>query len=149
MRSRPEAPPAAVASAPTAARSEIDSLRAGMVNATSQAPLLPCDPSMADARSCGRVRVLLGPFIVTNLYSSGGCQEELFVMSADAKPQWTMLVVPGDRLNVSGRFPIEDGQTLYIGLRGNGSAKPDARCGVVWSGYRPAEKPPTYGTIGD
>ncbi len=122
-------------------RPEIDNLRAGMVNPATENQLLPCDTTMADAKTCGRVRVLLGPFVLTNLYTSGGCGRDLFVTSSDSKVYWTMLAPSGDRLNVSGRFPVEEGQTLYIGARGNTPTKDELRCAVVWSGFRPVERP--------
>jgi hypothetical protein len=141
---QPNAPakrePTQVGAATTLVRPEIDNLRAGMVNPVADARSVPCDPSMSDAKTCGRVPVLVGPFVVTNLYTSGGCSEDLFVTSADSKAQWTMLAVAGDRMNVSGRFPVEEGQSLYVGAKGNAPAKNDLRCAVVWSGFRPEEK---------
>jgi hypothetical protein len=136
----------------TIARPEIDNLRAGMINLTTESQMLPCDPSMSDAKTCGRVRVLLGPFVLTNVYTSGGCSEDLFITSADSKAQWTMLAVAGDRMNVTGHFPVEEGQSLYVGAKGNAPAKNDLHCAIVWSGFRPAEKAvarPPYGSLGD
>jgi hypothetical protein len=132
-------------------RPEIDNLRAGMVNPAADAHALPCDPAMSDAKTCGRVRVLLGPFVLTNLYTSGGCSEDLFVTSADSKAMWTMLANAGDRMNMMGHFPIDEGQWLYVGAKGNAPAKNDLRCAVVWSGFRPAEKAvaTSYGTLED
>ena len=78
--------------------------------------------------------------VVTNAYASGGCPDELFLMAGKPeKPHWILLNRATAAMNVSGQFTLEDGEELFAGVRATaGTPKDDVKCGITWSGFRPA-----------
>jgi hypothetical protein len=139
--------------APEQANLDLDRLRSGMVEPGDDPHAAPCESGLltSDGRPCSRVRLFVGPLVVTNVFTSGGCPDELFVASgALDDPHWLLLVLPNDRANISGQFVVEDGEELYAGVRPAASpgaaeapAHTDLRCSVVWSGYKPHGGDPT------
>jgi hypothetical protein len=113
----------------------------GMVRPASDAIATPCDlgPMASDAGKCKKARALIGPLVVTNIYASGGCPDELFVWAGPAaKPHWIIANLQNATLNVTGALKVDENEELVIGARASGSVpKSDPKCAVVWSGSRP------------
>lgn len=121
---------------------DIESLRTGMARPASDPKASACDataPAQGDSKQCKTVRVFLGPLVVTNVFASGGCPDELFVMAGRSeRPHWVLRALPSAPLNVAGQFVVEEGEELFVFARSAGtSLEDDARCSVVWSGFRP------------
>lgn len=92
-------------------------------------------PLASTSGACKRVRIGVGPMIVTNLYSSGGCRDELFVVAGRfEQPQWFVLSQPGAALNVAGQLVVDDGEELSVGARSTKDAlHTDVHCSVTWA----------------
>jgi hypothetical protein len=87
------------------------------------------------------VKAIEGPFVVTDLRMSAGCDNELFVAAgASTQPRWALLGTPASPLAVHGaRLFVKPGEFLFVGAQAAAQAKisTDARCSVLWSGFRP------------
>lgn len=138
------APAAKAASSNAGARAEAApeiEVQSGMTMPAYDESASICSTSPADA-TCRRVHVLEGPFVVTNVFASGGCADQLFVYAASttaAKAHWKLLAPPNERLNVAGEFIVDAGEGLYAGVRAAAMPwKNDERCTIVWSGRKAA-----------
>lgn len=118
-------------------RGESVAYRTGMAIPATDDPGSVCS-SESDSR-CRRTRLVTGPFVVTSIYTSGGCPDELALFAGNnvTRPRWSVLVLPNDRTNVAGDFVVEEGEVLYASARASTDLHQGTRCGVVWSGYRP------------
>ena len=134
-------PAAGERSAIATAADGVDSLRSGVTLAGADAKAVPCEPGLvaSGAAVCKRVRVAVGPLVVTNVYASGQCPDEVFVLAGRmARPQWLLLAPSRAPLNVTGRFVVDDGEELVAGTRASSSEMArDVTCAVTWAGYRP------------
>lgn len=102
-------------------------------------------PLATGAQVCKRTRVGIGPMIVTNIYASGGCPDELFVASGQ-RPQWFVMAPASGPMNVSGKLVVDEGEELFVGVRsGRDGPKADVRCAVTWSGYTTTDASRTGG----
>lgn len=117
---------------------EAHAFRTGMIVPAVEDHASPCSGGDADAR-CRRVRALEGPFVITNIFASGGCPDELAIFAASnaTHPKWTLLAPAKVQVNVAGHFVVEEGDYLYASARTTLDFTKDARCAIVWSGYRP------------
>jgi hypothetical protein len=117
----------------------LEALRAGTERPALDPRATACGGVFSTDAKCGRVRVFVGPLVVTNAYASGGCTDELFLLAGRLeKPHWILLNPAGAPMNVSGQFILEDGEELFAGYRStNATPKDDVRCGITWSGFRP------------
>lgn len=128
----------------------VEELRAGSERPASDPRAATCGGVFGSDSRCGRVRVFVGPLVVTNAYTSGGCPDELFLSAGRLeKPHWILLNLPGAAMNVAGQFILEDGEELFVGVRATAAApKDDVKCAITWSGFRPvsvqAKKPGRY-----
>jgi hypothetical protein len=117
-----------------------ENLRSGVSAAGADPRAMPCGegPIAGDVALCKKVRLAVGPLVVTNVYASGGCPDELFVMAGTSdRPQWVLLAPSSGLMNVSGRFVVDDGIELVAGTRsGEGGPRADVRCMITWAGYR-------------
>lgn len=134
---------AAVAPALPPPNAIVEELRAGTERPATDARLATCGGIFMSDPKCGRVRVFVGPLVVTNAYASGGCPDELFLTAGRLeKPHWLLLNVAGASMNVSGQFILEDGEELFAGVRATGATpKDDVKCAITWSGFRPVSAP--------
>jgi hypothetical protein len=104
---------------------------------------VPCGALHArDAKGAAYcVKAIEGPFVVTDLRTSAGCDNELFVAAgASTSPRWALLGTPASPLAVHGaRLFVKQGEFLFVGAQAAAPAKisTDARCSVLWSGFRP------------
>lgn len=122
------------------AGSRTDLVRTGMARPSVDPRAVACDLGpFAVEQPCKKVRAVIGPLTVTNLYASGGCPDELFAYAGRADdPHWFVSNLPNATLNVTGQFALDDGEELFIGARAKDiSPATDMRCAVVWSGLRP------------
>jgi hypothetical protein len=119
----------------------VRSLQAGVTRPGSEPSAQPCDSGLLgdDATKCKRVRVLSGPFVVTNVHTTGGCADELLVFAGQPeKPHWILGAAANAPLNVGGGFVVDGAEDLHVAARASGAAlKSDAKCFVTWAGYRP------------
>lgn len=117
----------------------IEELRAGTERVAANARVATCGGIFGSDPKCGRVRVFIGPLVVTNAYASGGCPDELFLSAGRIeKPHWILVNPPGAAMNVAGQFILEDGEELFAGVRATAAApKDDVKCSITWSGFRP------------
>jgi hypothetical protein len=126
----------------------VEALRAGTERPAVDPRVTPCGGVLGGDAKCGRVRVFVGPLVITNAYASGGCSDELFLLAGRLeKPHWILLNPSGAAMNVSGQFILEDGEELFAGYRTtNAAAKDDVKCAITWSGFRPisASTPAQY-----
>jgi hypothetical protein len=122
-------------------RSRAELVRTGLARPAIDPKTTACDagPLAADPTRCKKVRAVVGPVTLTNLYAGGGCPDELFVLAGHAdNPHWFISAQPNAPLNIVGQFALDDGEELFVGVRSVKDApKSDARCAVVWSGVRP------------
>ena len=118
----------------------VEELRANTERLATDPRLAPCGGILGGDSKCGRVRAFVGPLVVTNAYTSGGCPDELFLLAGRLeRPHWVLLNPAGAAMNVSGQFILEDGEELFAGVRASGTApKDDVKCAITWSGFRPA-----------
>lgn len=134
-----KAPSSAIAT-PDRSRPQTSIVQTAMNTPVTDSFARSCDPVLSGGlRACVALRAAAGPFILTSLYTSGGCPDELFVSSSGEAggPRWTMLLPVGEKWNVSGQFHVDGVAGLWIGARGPVLlGKNDGRCSVVWSGYR-------------
>lgn len=127
----------------------VEELRAGTERPAADSRSAMCGGIFGADPKCGRVRVFVGPLVVTNAYTSGGCPDELFLTAGRLeKPHWMLLNPAGAAMNVSGQFILEDGEELFAGVRAAAaSPKDDVKCAITWSGFRPVSAPASgYGT---
>ncbi|MBX3219136.1 MAG: hypothetical protein KF795_01375 [Labilithrix sp.] len=118
-----------------------DLVRTGMAKPATDPRATACEtgPLGGDESRCRRVRAIVGPFTVTNLYASGGCPDEVFAFAGRAEnPHWFIGALPNAPINVNGSFAVEDGEALFVGVRATGKDPPkaDSKCTIVWSGVR-------------
>jgi hypothetical protein len=121
----------------------VDELRAGTERPAADPRATLCGGVFAGDPKCQRVRIFVGPLVVTNAYTSGGCPDELFLVAGRLeKPHWILLGQAGAPMNVSGQFILEDGEELIAGVRASTTPpKDDVKCAITWSGFRPASAP--------
>ena len=117
----------------------VEELRAGTEHPATDPHAGTCGGIFLADPKCRRVRVFIGPLVVTNAYTSGGCPDELFLVAGRVeKPHWLLLGPAGAAMNVSGQFILEDGEELFAGVRASAAApKDDVKCVITWSGFRP------------
>lgn len=140
---KPEAPAAAhvsLATHTTLTAPREDELRAGTEMPATAEHAAACGGIFGNDPKCVLTKVLVGPLVVTNAYTSGGCPDELFLAAGHLeKPHWVLLRVSRAPMNVTGQFVLEDGEELYAGVRASDKApKDDPKCAITWSGFRPA-----------
>lgn len=109
-------------------------VRTGTARPATASRSMACSSDVA----CRQTRVFLGPFTVTNLYAGGGCPDELFVLAGQAdNPHWTLAVPPNATLSMSGKFALDEGEGLFVGVRSSkGAPQSDPHCAILWSGVR-------------
>jgi hypothetical protein len=131
------------ASAPPPPNLVVEELRTASERLATNAHLAPCGGVLTSDPKCSRARVFVGPLVVTNAYTSGGCPDELFLLAGRIeKPHWMLLNQAGAAMNVTGQFIVEDGEELFVGARAVGAApKDDVKCTITWSGFRPLSAP--------
>jgi hypothetical protein len=87
------------------------------------------------------IKATEGPFVVTDIKVVPGCPNELFVAAGSStSPRWALLSSPAAPLSVhGGRLFVKPGEFLFVGAQAPKIEKvtTDARCAVVWSGFRP------------
>ena len=117
-----------------------EELRAGTEMPATSEHATACGGIFGKDPKCVLTKVLVGPLVVTNAYTSGGCPDELFLAAGHLdKPHWVLLRVSRAPMNVTGQFVLEDGEELYAGVRSSDKApKDDPKCAITWSGFRPA-----------
>lgn len=130
---------AALATRPASPTVVVEELRAGTERLATDPRAATCGGIFGSDPKCARVRVFVGPLVVTNAYTSGGCPDELFLIAGRLeKPHWILLDPAGAAMNVSGQFILEDGEELFAGVRASaGTPKDDVKCSITWSGFRP------------
>ena len=118
----------------------LDELRAGAERPAAAEHASACGGIFGSDPKCTMTKVMTGPLVVTNAYTSGGCPDELFLAAGHLdKPHWLLLRVARAPMNVSGQFILEEGEELYAGVRATDkAAKDDPKCTITWSGFRPA-----------
>lgn len=87
------------------------------------------------------IKATEGPFVVTDIKVVPGCPNELFVAAGSSTaPRWALLSTSGSPLAIhGGRFFVKAGEFLFVGAQAPKIEKisTDARCAVVWGGFRP------------
>lgn len=121
----------------------VEELRAGTERVATDPRAGTCGGIFGADPRCDRVRVFIGPLVVTNAYTSGGCPDELFLIAGRLeKPHWILLSPRGAAMNVTGQFIVEDGEELTAGVRASGATpKDDVKCAITWSGFLPVSAP--------
>lgn len=121
----------------------LDELRSGTERLASDPRATACGGIFGGDPKCSRVRVFVGPLVVTNAYTSGGCPDDLILIAGRLdKPHWVLLNPAGAAMNVSGQFILEDGEELFAGVRPSAATpKDDVKCAITWSGFRPISAP--------
>jgi hypothetical protein len=108
---------------------------------------MECNGPLAVARwgACTRIAALAGPFVVTDLYSPGGCGDDLFVyVDGQDSSSWIVLNAGTQSLNMHGvQLVVGRTEKLYVGARTDkGPLRNDSlRCSVMLSGWGPEEEP--------
>jgi hypothetical protein len=91
------------------------------------------------------IKATEGPFVVTDLKVVSGCPNELFVaVGSSTSPRWALLSTGASPLSVhGGRLVVRAGEFLFVGAQAQKTDKisTDARCSVLWSGFRPYAGP--------
>jgi hypothetical protein len=137
----PAAAPAAAASlCRDPADTVVDRFEGGVVAPSINQGRVACGATLGqDAAFC--VKVLDGPFVVTDLDAPAGCPNDLVVMAAGPQTvRWSLGVGGSAPAAVHGaRLAIKTGEALFIGARAPTEAKlsADRRCAVIWNGFRP------------
>lgn len=147
--SRTPPPAQSGATGATAARSPasptvvVEELRAGTERVATDPRAGTCGGIFGADPRCDRVRVFIGPLVLINAYTSGGCPDELFLLAGTLeKPHWILLSPRGAPMNVTGQFIVEDGEELTAGVRASGATpKDDVKCAITWSGFVPVSTP--------
>jgi hypothetical protein len=118
----------------------VEELRAGSERPATDPRKATCGGLLGSDPKCVRVRVAIGPLVLTNAYTSGGCPDELILLAGSIdKPHWLLLSPAGAAMNVSGQIILEDGEELFAVTRAVGAAPPkdDVKCFITWSGFKP------------
>lgn len=130
----PPAPPPGPAITLTA-DTDLSRLEGGQSIPASDPGKVPCGAGYgAGAGYC--VRVIIGPFVVTDLGASAGCPHELFASAGQpGAPRW-MVVNP---VAHGSRLVVKQGELLTLGAIAASESKlvKDARCSISWSGFWP------------
>jgi hypothetical protein len=123
-------------------RTIVPAIDESAVKAACEGPL-----AMAKGGLCSRVRVLAGPFVVTDLYAPSGCSNELFAYagSATEKHRWIVVNPASTALSVHGaRLFVRPEDELYVGSRSEkGPLRSDVQCSITLSGWKPGEESPS------
>jgi hypothetical protein len=133
---------------PTAAASipnlDVAHMRTSTVVPATDAKALACEGPLAivPGGTCARVPVMLGPFVVTDVFAPGGCGDQLFVSTGNSEGAhgWTMFNAAVGALSIHGmQLVVQSDERLYVGARTEkGLLRSDAlRCTVTLSGWRP------------
>lgn len=88
------------------------------------------------------LRVIPGPFVVTDVHVSAGCPDDVFVRGGSVeKSRWTIAGPAGSLLSVHGaRLSVRAGEALFVGVQATtGKLSADPRCAVTWGGFTPYE----------
>ncbi|HZF54591.1 MAG TPA: hypothetical protein VE093_38350 [Polyangiaceae bacterium] len=97
------------------------------------------------------IKATEGPFVVTDIKVVPGCPNELFVAAGSStSPRWALLSTAGSPLSVhGGRLVVKPGEFLFVGAQAPKIEKvsTDARCAVVWGGFRPYTSAADAGAI--
>jgi hypothetical protein len=105
---------------------------------------VPCG-ALFGAGSAYCIKATEGPFVVTDLKVVSGCPNELFVaVGSSTSPRWALLSTGPSPLAVhGGRLVVRAGEFLFVGAQAPKIEKisTDARCAVLWSGFRPYTGP--------
>jgi hypothetical protein len=101
---------------------------------------VPCG-GIFGAGSAYCIKAIEGPFVVTDMKVVPGCPNELFVAAGSStSPRWALLSTSASPLSVhGGRLFVKAGEFLFVGAQAPKIEKvsTDARCAVVWGGFRP------------
>ena len=134
------APSMAGASSPNL---DVAHMRTRTVVPATDAKVLACEGPLAivPGGTCARVPVMLGPFVVTDVFAPGGCGDQLFVSTgSDGSQGWIMFNAAVMTLSLHGmQLVVQPDEKLYVGARAEkGVLRSDAlRCTVTLSGWRP------------
>lgn len=115
-------------------------LEGGVASPGTSPAKVPCGGLFgAGAAYC--IKATEGPFVVTDIKVVPGCPNELFVAAGSStSPRWALLSTSGSPLAVhGGRLFVKAREFLFVGAQAPKIEKvsTDARCAVVWSGFRP------------
>jgi hypothetical protein len=99
----------------------------------------PFNPKAAGATPGFCLAVVPGPITVTDIHAGGGCAADLFVIGGPSQsPRWLVQSPARTPLHITGaRLAAREGEFILVGVAGSGPAKPDSRCAVTWSGWKP------------
>jgi len=118
----------------------LDRIEGGVAAPGSSQNRIPCGDG---AGYC--VKVVDGPFVVTDLHVAPGCPTDLIAMASAAEvSRWTIPTPAGAPLSIHGaRLAVRQGEVLLVGAQASTAARlsADQRCAVVWSGFRPYTAP--------
>jgi hypothetical protein len=108
---------------------------------------IPCADATAGAAGLC-VKIVDGPFILTDLRVSTGCGRDMFVTVGSglsgAGPRWSLSSPAGAPLTVHGsRLMAQVGEVALVGaLQESGkTAKTGGHCALTWSGFKPYALP--------
>jgi hypothetical protein len=124
---------------------DVAHMRTRTVVPATDAKALACEGPLAivPGGTCARVPVVLGPFVVTDVFAPGGCGDQLFVSTdSEGSHGWTMFNAAVGALSLHGmQLVVHPDERLYVGARAEkGVLRSDAlRCTVTLSGWRPDE----------
>ncbi len=90
--------------------------------------------------TCAKTRSIIGPLVLTDVHSAGGCPDELFLVAGNPDaPAWSISTTTAFSVH-GARYVVADEQPLFVAARapaGNTALKKSSTCSVTWSGYRP------------
>jgi hypothetical protein len=102
-----------------------------------------CDGPSTPLRggACARVSILVGPFVLTDLYAPGTCADEIFAYADhETSRGWFIFNPATQSLNMHGvELVVGPEEKLYVGVRTDkGPLRSDPlRCSITLSGWTP------------
>ena len=94
----------------------------------------------AEGTAAKCVRVLAGPFVLTDVHPAAPCAQKLLIAIVDpngelGSPRWAVTGI-GNAIAMHGaRVGVRDGEVLVAGVSSVGMDR-DARCSIAWNGFR-------------
>lgn len=134
-------------SEPRALRAErsVDDMRTATATPGADTNPRACPPALSTALgagACNLTRQYIGPLVVTDLYTTGDCPDDLFVLSGQPEePRWLMLSRASGPLALhNAQLVVPADEPLFVGARSRTGSplQRDSRCSVTWSGWRPS-----------
>ncbi|HEY3819804.1 MAG TPA: hypothetical protein VGL81_21710 [Polyangiaceae bacterium] len=134
---------AGVPASPPAPSSDVAHMRTRTFVPATDSKAVACEGPLGivPGGTCARVPVMLGPFVVTDLFAPGGCGDQLFVSSDSTSASgWMTFNAAIMALSLHGmQLVVQSDEKLYVGARSEkGPLRSDGlRCTVTVSGWRP------------